>query len=430
MKKIISILMVLAMLSAMLLTAIPTFATDVNTDDLTDLIEDAEDLDEDEYTQESWEDLVASLEAANTALNDQYPTQDAIDAAAADLDAKIKALKVITRDDLKVKIDAGKLIENKGFSAESWKTFEEALADAEEFYEDTATGSVSQRDLQKVYVALKESLKEMKYDVSALNELIGKANGLVETHTYAVKMGYKGGDYTEATYKTLTDALATAKENVKSNDYDLIEASVKELGDAIKGLQPNVVPAELITELKNLLDLAKALTPTDWEETAWKMVNNKIAQGDSAPQNSKVSTYVKATTELETALKLLTNEGKTDNTVLPRVPTLLLDHLISWCDDNLKESGYTAETWAELAAALEEAKKISADPKTVKEVNDSYKRLNAAREALVVVEGTAADGDDGESTEVGCGGAIATTVVVMTAVLGLGATVVLRKKED
>ena len=435
MKKIISFLMILAMLCATLMMAIPTFATDVDTKALEDLVESVEDLEEDDYTQESWEDLVASLEAANEALNNQYPTQESIDAAAADLQAKIEALKAVTLEDLKAKIDAAKEIENKGFSTESWDAFQAAIADAEEFYEEGG----SARDLIKSYVALKEALKEMKYDTTELQNLINTANGLVETNKYAEKTMYAvdgknaktyGSDYTKDTYATLTAALETAKTNVKSNDFDLITASVTELGTAIKGLQPNVVPSELINRLNDLVDLAKALTPTDWEDTAWRMVENKIKQAESAPQNSKVSTYLKATTELETALKLLTNDNKTDNTVLPAIPTYKLEHLIAWCDENLKETGYTAESWTELAAALASAKEIAAAPKRVKEVNDAYDKLFAAKEALVIAENTADDGDGDEPTEVGCGGAIATTVVVMTAVLGLGATVVLKKKEN
>ncbi len=437
MKKIISVLMILAMLCATLTMALPTFAADVDTDDLEDLIKDAEKLEEDEHTQESWEALVASIAAAKQVLNDQYLTQEGVDAAQTDLQAKIDALVKVTKDYLQTMVDTAKEIENKGFSTESWETFQSAIADAEEFCEDGG----SDRDLIKRYVALRDALKEMKYDTTELQKLISTANELADANKYAEKTMYAadgknaktyGSDYTKETYATFTAALETAKTNVKSNDFDLIAASVTELGTAIKGLQPNVVPSELINRLNDLLDLAGALTSTDWEDTAWRMVDNKIKQAQSAPQNAKVSTYLKATTELETALKLLTNENKTDNTVLPAVPTYRLEHLIAWCDENLKETGYTAESWTELAAALASAKEIAAAPKRVKEVNAAYDRLFAAKDALVIAEATADGGEDGdgEFTDVGCGGAIATTAVVMTAVLGLGATVVLKKKDN
>ncbi len=436
MKKIISILMILAMLCAMLAMALPTFAADVNTRDLERLVNNVEGFKEDEYTEESWTALEASVTAANAALNNQYPTQDAIDTAKADLQDKIDALVKVTKAYLQEYVTKAKTVENKGFSADSWKTFQDAIADAEEFCNEGGT----ERELHKRYGALRNAYNEMKYDTTELYKLINTAKGLVDSSKYAEKTPCAvdgknaktyGGDYTEETYAKLTTALEKANEDVKSNDFDKIEASVAELNTAIKDLQPNVVPSELSRRLDDLVDLANALQKTDWEDTAWRMVESKVKQAQTAPQNAKISTYVKAVNELETALKLLTNESKTDNTILPAIPTYKLEYLITWCDDNLAEASYTVETWTELSAALASAKEIAAAPARVKDVNSAYDRLFAAKEALAIAENAAGNnGGSDDSTEGGCGGAIAATAVVMTAVLGLGTAVVIKKKED
>jgi hypothetical protein len=50
---------------------------------------------------------------------------------------------------------------------------------------------------------------------------------------------------------------------------------------------------------------------------------------------------------------------------------------------NLKESDYTAETWAAYKAALEKAKQVAADPDaTQQQVDDALAKLNAAKTAL------------------------------------------------
>ena len=447
MKKIISAFMILAMLLATLSMAIPTFATStVDLSDLQNLIKDVEAESEEKYTQETWEALMAELELAKAVAGEQAPTQEKVDAAEEALQAKYDALAEPTRDDLKAKIDAGKVFENEGFSAETWKKFEEALEAAEDFYEkNTVITNQLKAKLKTVYHNLVKALKDMKYDVTELRALVDKGNALFEANKFAEKTpcsvdgkNYKtyGSDFEKATYDPFVAALTTAKENIKSNNLELITVSTKELGDAIAALKVLPVPQELVDRNAELLNLADLLIPTDWPDAAWGMVEQKVLQAKEVSKNVKISTYVKAITQLETALKNLTNDEKTSKDVLPEPPvvnTKDLDDLIKWCDDNLVESGYTADSWRVLSEALTKAKNVSADPKKAEYVQSAYDRLNNARKALVAVEGGAAAGGDdanGEPTEVGCGGAIGATVVVMSAALALGATVVLKKKED
>ena len=438
MKKIISALIIIAMLCSALMAAIPAFADDLEDakSDLGELIEEADRKKEIDFTEESWAAFSEALDAANTAMNDQYPTVETITTAKAALTDAMDALKEVTLEDLKAKIDAAALIENKGFSKDTWDNFVSVLEEAEEFYEDNEGELfVDEDELKENYANLKNVLGNMKYDTTALYAQINKAKTLLDNSDYAEKLGF-GADYTKETYDALKAAYEAAKADAKTNDYDKITAATEALKAAINALDVIKVPDELKDELAELMDLADVLIPSEWAESAWKMVEMKVEQGKKVIDNIKVSTYVKAIRELEQALMNLTNEDKPDKDVLPDRPvvdTEKLDGLIKWCDDNLVESAYEADSWRKLADALTHARSVSENPRKAEKVQDAYERLNKARKELVAVEGAAAaDGatDGGDDAVVGCKSAIGATVVVMTAVLGLGTTVVLRKKED
>ena len=442
MKKIISALIILAMLCSAMLAVIPASADAESAwQDLKDLVTDVEDAKEDYYTQETWDAFATALEAAKALTNSQYaPAEDDSVAAIAALNEAHEALKEVTRDDLVAKLDEAYLIEEKGFSADTWKKLQDAITEAEYFCDDTEAGMYPDQieDLRACYKALKNALKDMKYDTGALYGLINKAKGLIDNHTYAVKLNHKnsGGDYTDATYNPFVEVYNVAKENAKSNDYDLINKSVADLTAAMAALETISVSAELKAELADLLDLADVLIPSEWSESAWKMVEMKVEQANNAPKDVKNSTYVRAIKELEQALMNLTNEDKPDKDKLPARPvvdTEYLDNLIKWCEENLVETGYDADSWRKLTEALENAKNVSANPRKAENVKAAYDRLYKIKGELVAVEGaagTTGDGAGAAGEDGGCNSAIGATVVVMTATLALGATVVLRKKED
>jgi hypothetical protein len=55
--------------------------TEVDRDDLEDLVEDAEELEEENYTEETWDDFEIALSDALDVLEEDYPTQDEVDTA-------------------------------------------------------------------------------------------------------------------------------------------------------------------------------------------------------------------------------------------------------------------------------------------------------------------------------------------------------------
>lgn len=433
MKKIISALIILAMLCSVLLAAIPAFAdVDEAKAALQNLYDEVEDLKEKDYTQETWDPFAEALATAQSLLGEQYPDEDKLGEAKDALDAAAAALKEITMDDLKAKIDAGKVFENVGYSTGTWNALQEALTEAEEFYDDNVDEDfVDEDELKGCYATIKKALANMKYDTSKLNPLLDKSKPLYNNHNYAKGNGYLG-DYTEESFAVFSEAYLRARTDANSNNLEKITKATEDLEAALAGLEMLPVPEELKTKLADLMDLADVLIPEEWSESAWKMVEMKVEQANNAKNNIMVSTYVKAVLELEQALKNLTNEDKEDKEVLPSRPVVdtgYLDDLIKWCDDNLVESGYDADSWRKLSEALTTARAVSENPRKADNVKAAYDRLLKAKNELVAVEG-AAGGEGDVAGEGGCKGFIATTFVVMSATLALGATVVLRKKED
>ena len=394
MKKIISALIIFTMLCSAFLAAIPAFAdVDEAWDELEWVIDDAEDFKERKYTAQTWSVFKAALDAAKAALGAQYPDENSLNEARIALEAAIDDLKEVTLVDLKALIDCAKTFENDGFSAQAWEDLQDALADAEECYEYYVEEDyVDEDELSEYYYELKKALQNMKYDTSALDNLITKAKVLYTNSTYAERFGYVG-DYTEQTFEPFVAAYNEAKVNVQSNDYELISKSTKELGDAINALVAVSVPNELKTELAELIDLADVLIPEEWPATAWKMVEMKLGQAMQAWENDKLSAYVKGVIELKQALMNLTNKDKPNNNVLPQRPvvdTSYLDELIKWCEDSLVEKGYSEESWEELSEALKNAKAVSNDPRKAEIVKAAYDRLLKAKNDLEALEGAEA----------------------------------------
>ena len=440
MKKIISALIVITMLCMALVAAVPAFAAEETVDysKLESLIKEFDSYYADDYTAETWAVLQEKLAAAKEAL--KATTQAEVNAAFDALDAAKKGLKGpdVTREMLKEQIDRATALVEAEYTKATWDALKLALDAAEEIYGKQIAVSTL---LEPKYTALKKALREMKYETAALQAVINKANAINEASIFAEKLNF-GADYTEATLTPFRTALNTAKTNVKSNDLTKINASITELEAAMAALVTNPAPQSMKDKCAELLELADLLIPADWPDAAWGMVEKKVKQAQDAPNDPKVSTYVKAATELETALKNLTNDKKTSKEVLPDPPvvdTAYLQDLIKWCDDNLVETAYTADSWKLLKQNYERAKGVVENPKKAEYVKSAWAALKDAKDKLVPVDpSVAATGDAATATpsgsedivEVGCGGVVGTTAVVLTAVLGLGAAVVAKKRED
>jgi hypothetical protein len=290
------------------------------------------------------------------------------------------------------------------------------------------------------YNSLVQSIEALKVNTSELDALIEKAAALETADASIKKLGYEQGDFTAASWATFQEAVQAAKDAKATNDLDTITAGTAAFKAAMEKIEYNPIPADLTKKLEDLLELADILIPADYSDSAWGMVEIKVEQAKKASEDMRISVHNTAATQLETALKNLTEEK-----VLPTPPVLdysYIDKIINYIDDNFTEDMFTAETWAALKAAYDEAKQVRETTKKQAELKAAYDKLNAARMNLVEAPKSQATGAPTTSTEapqatsddvvddlVGCGGFVATSVAVVAIVSVLGTAVVLKKKD-
>ena len=234
------------------------------------------------------------------------------------------------------------------------------------------------------------------------------------------------------TYGKVKGAVEDAKKAVEANDMSQadLDALVKAIDDAIKGLKDKAN----WTDTNAFLETVKDLRDTDYTKESWEDYTealNKV-QGymkeDKKP-NVSVEDEAKYLAELKAAYEALVAYA-TYGAIDTRVDEL----------DALDETKYTAESWKALQDAIKAANALKSDRyATQPQADEALAAINAAVEALVEAGANSGDattpttnngGDATEPEKKGCGGVIATTAVVMTSVLALGAAFVAKKKED
>ena len=106
-------------------------------------IDEALELNEEDYTEESWANLVAALQDALAVYEDEEATQEEVDAALAALIAAIEALVPaeeepgeVDKTALGAKIDEALELNEEDYTEESWANLVAALQDALAVYED------------------------------------------------------------------------------------------------------------------------------------------------------------------------------------------------------------------------------------------------------------------------------------------------------
>lgn len=343
----------------------------------------------------------------------------------------VSAADAVTREDLKEKIDLAESLDKEKYTNASWSSVASALETAKATYDKDNSSSIK---IRMAYEGLDNALNSLVVDTAELDALISKADKLMEDDRNVQKFGYEEGDYTADSrnaFKTVLEEARTAK---TSNDVEAVDAATASLGEAFDKLVRNTVPSSVAKKLADLMEHADYLIPSDFSDSAWKMVELKVKQGKEAPNDMRVSVYVKAMTELETALKNLTEDKKN----IPPLPTLdyqNIDKLIKYVDDNFTPSMFTEDSWNNLKKAYDEAKTIRETTKRQSELDAAYEKLNNARKSLVVAPlpvdsgSSSTDANNQNSDQGGCNSFVGVSVAVVAAVCVLGTAVILKKKD-
>ena len=362
-----------------------------------------------------WAVMLEKLAVAKQAFADL--NTELMDKAVVELNAAIDAL--ISVEELKALIAELSALDPANYSVVSLAPVAPALAVAA-----TTVDPVTQAPVDNA-VALLRAAKAGLVDVTALNAAIAEAEAV------------NGSRYTAVSYANLVNVLASAKLVIMSaDDAAEVEAATAAVVEAQTALRRKT---SVVTEdLEALIEEAEAFVAGDYTAETWAALKDALSAAKVAVYADSQAKVRNAETALQEAIDALV--------IKPALVTDALAALIAEVEA-LDFTKYTTETWSAVSAALIEAKvALRGDDQAAidaaKAVLDEAKAALAEKPVVEPEQPTEKPTEPEQPTEKptekptepaddkGCGSAIGATVVVMTAVLGLGATVVLKKKED
>ncbi|MDQ0362305.1 alpha-N-acetylglucosaminidase TIM-barrel domain-containing protein [Breznakia pachnodae] len=208
---------------------------------LNDLIKTVDDLDEKEFTPNSWKALKEPLADAKALVGDVNATQGEVDTALATLQqvkdqlvkkADVSALNAVITD-AEAKVEAA-------YTKDSWDVFAKELANAKQI---SSNANATQTEVDSAVAALTNAMNALNRiqgeatDSKALEQLISEVENLKEA------------DYTASSWKQLQEVLIRAKEvlsdeNATQPEIDTQLAELKKAKDNLKKSASSVKPTE------------------------------------------------------------------------------------------------------------------------------------------------------------------------------------------
>jgi tetratricopeptide (TPR) repeat protein len=443
MKKIVSAIIICAMLLATLLAVVPASAADPTRDDLKALIDAVEALDGTKYTKVTWDALKKPLDEAKKVYDDASQPSVMVKISYQQLESVYKALKVETKE-IKALIEKAEDLVESDYTPESWTAFQAIL---DQVRIDSATNDVATVDAAIVTLteALDTALVALPVEdaaVAELDELVKLAGLLVPT------------DYSDSAWGMVAMKLEQAAATKAKPTITGMDTAIQQLNTALCNLTVDkVLPIPAVPDVTPLANILKYIDE-NFEESmftaeSWAALkgpyDEAVALRDAAVKHdelcNKYNDLYKAYTKARDGYIAYAEE---------------IDKAQSRYEEALRDKEKGEATDADVEAALEvlEAAKAEAvEPKAARdaalaaveeviseiiavarkgeEVEPVYTALNNARKAMVekpeepTEEPTEVPTEPVETT--GCGGVIGATAVVITAVLGLGITVLGKK---
>ncbi len=334
--------------------------TEMNMNQLKDLIAEAEGKDEALYTADSWTAMQAALEAAKALL--ESVDQAAVDAAAEALKAALEALVEMNYADLKDLIAEAEGKDEALYTADSWTALQTALAAAK-----AALESKEQATVDAAAAALKNAIDALELvpviDYTELNNQIAAAEA--EKNNQAL--------YTADSWTAMQTALAAAKAALESKDQAAVDAAAAALKAAIEALETKPVIDN--TELNNQITAADGKIEADYTAESWAAFKAALEAAKAAVNSNDQAAIDAAAAALKSAMEALEKKP-----VEPTVDTSKLAEQIA-AAEALKEENYTSVSWETLKSSLEAAK-AAMTSKDQAAIDSATAALKAAIEAL------------------------------------------------
>ena len=329
---------------------------------LKSLIDEANGKNKTEYTSASWKVLEAALKNAQSVYDTENATQKSVQDACDSLRTAIDGLKVkVDKSELQALITKAKDKKEADYTADSWKVFADALANAEgELKSDKSTPETVKAAQDTLSEAIKGLAPKKQVDKSELQKLIAEATGKEEA------------GYTPESWAAFTTALGTANEVNGNKDatQEVVDQACESLRTAMTGLTAKADK----TQLQALINEAGNKNKDEYTEESWKAFEAVLndAKDVSANENVSQDAVDKACESLSKAIEELKFNKSQLKVVIDQV-------------ENKNSEDYTEESWETFANALAEARSVFEDENATPEsVDQAYRKLNEAINGLTV----------------------------------------------
>ena len=447
MKKIISAIILCAMLLATVLAVVPASAADLTRDDLKALIDQVEAMDSTKYTKESWKKVQTELGNAKKVYENADPLPTLIKMNYEQLEAAVNALKVDTTEISTLIKKADNLTETD-YTPESWTAFQETLSKVKL---DASSNDIP--TIEAAMVTLTEALDTTLVALPVDEAVVVELANLLKLAAILVPE-----DYSDSAWGMVEIKVNQANETIAKPTITGYAVAIQQLNTALCNLTPEkILPIPAVPDVTPLVNIINYIDKNFTEDMF-------TAETWTALQEA----YAPAVAFRDAGLKHAELREKYDE--LYKEYAKLRDAYIEFAEDieNAQSRYEEAQrdfekgevTEADVAAALEVLETAKADaeaPRAARdnalaevdaviveivniarkqeEVEPTYKALDAAREGMKRAEKPAATEPEATETptsdvdfeEVGCEGVIGATAVVITAILGLGVTVLGKK---
>ncbi len=445
MKKIISAMIICAMLLATLLAVVPASAEgDPTRDDLKALIDQAEALDSTKYTELSWKNVATALDQAKKIYDNAASPAPLIKINYQQLETAVKALKVDLTD-INAVIKKAESLTESDYTPESWTAFQAVLTQVKT---DATSNDIPtiEAAIETLNGAMDTALVALPVDEAAVVEL---AN-LLKLASLLVPE-----DYSDSAWGMVSIKIDQANATIEKPTITGYAVAIQQLNTALCNLTPEkVLPIPAVPDVA-VLEKIISYIDSNFAEDMFTAESWATLQEAYAPAVALRDAAVKHAELRKQYDDLYKEYAKLRDAYIEYAEDI--ENAQSRYEEALRDNN-NDETAADVVAALEtleEAKLLAAAPKAARdaaldavdavivqivdvarkqeEVQPTYEALDLAREGMKWAEKPATEpttetpttGDDFE--EVGCEGIIGATAVVITAVLGLGVTVLGKK---
>ena len=335
---------------------------------LNELIADANELDEDDYTTSSWANLIATIATTASVLNNGTKAQVA--AAYADVQAAIDAL--VNVSGLKAAIAKGEAIKNTGYTEESWNALQTAIAAGK-----TLLDVCTQEQADSEEIAILAAIDAL-VEPAGVQPPVGPFDYEDLKAAIAAAKAVADDNYTASSWNAFQAAISAADAIVdKATDEAQIAAALDALVKAQAALV-KVAPTFNYDNLNAAIGAVDALVATDYTAESWAELMKALGAAEALVGKAATQDEIDAATAaLTAATKALQ--------LAPEAPTPDYDALYAVIKAvrKLDESKYTAESWAKLMKALGAAEAVNSMAATQDEIDAARDALTAAKNALV-----------------------------------------------